>query len=48
VDVGDAGAAAAAVVRVVGDGEEADAGFQRALGLDLVVEVVDDGDVAGG
>ena len=48
MDVGDAGAAAAAVFRIVGDGEEADAGFQRALGLNLVVEIVDNGDVAGG
>lgn len=47
VDVGDRGAAPAAVVGVVGDGEEADGRLEAALGLDLVVEVMDDGDIHG-
>lgn len=47
VDVGDGGAASPAVVGVVRDGEEADAGLEGAVGADLAVEVVDDGDVEG-
>ena len=41
VDVGDARAASAAVVRVVGYGEETDAGFEVPLCGYLAVEVVD-------
>lgn len=47
VDVGDRGGAALAVVGVVGDVEEAGALGELALGADLVVEVVNDGDVEG-
>lgn len=48
VDVGNGGAAAAAVVGVVGDGEEAGALGQLALLSNLGVEVGDDGNVHGG
>ena len=45
VNVGYAGAAAAAIVRVVGHGEEADSCFQSSGILDFFVEVMDDGDI---
>ena len=44
VDVGDARAASAAVIRVVCYGEEAYAGFEVSVLGDFLVEVVDDGD----
>jgi hypothetical protein len=47
VDVGNTGTASAAVVGVVGDGEEADRGLEGTGGLDLLVEVMDDGNVHG-
>lgn len=47
VDVGDGGAGPAAVVRVVADGEEADALLQGPGLLDVGVEVVQHGDVEG-
>lgn len=45
VDVCHAGAASATIVWVVGDGEEADSLFQFAVGTDLLVKVLDDGNV---
>ena len=48
VDVGNAGAAATAIVGVVGDGEKADAGLESARFSDFFVEVVNDGDFQSG
>lgn len=47
VDVCNTGAAPASVVGVVRDGEETNALLQRSSLLDLLVEVVDNGDVHG-
>ena len=47
VNVGDTGAAAAAVIRVVGDVEEANALGQLTLVADVVVEVLNDGNIHG-
>ena len=47
VNIGDTGAAAAAVIRIVGDVEEADSLGQLTLVADVVVEVLNDGNVHG-
>lgn len=48
VDVGNGSAASAAIVGVVRNGEETNTGLESALGLDLVVEVMDHGNIHGG